>query len=146
MKSFFLTLLLPTVVVVGQTIFDPRSFPGGAARPTAAARTVTPSQAQQVLVEEPGPLSQTSTLTTGVPACDPSVRQHSGYVAFKGWDGTDKRYFFWMFESRSRPSEDPLVIWLQGGPGCSSMLAALTENGPCAANADGTGVTIIWSR
>ena len=41
----------------------------------------------------------------------------------------DKLYFL-MAESRSDPATDPLIIWLQGGPGCSSMLGLYTENGP----------------
>jgi cathepsin A (carboxypeptidase C) len=44
---------------------------------------------------------------------------------------TNKHYFYWLYESRSSPSTDPLVIWMTGGPGCSGELAMLTENGPC---------------
>lgn len=46
-----------------------------------------------------------------------------------------------MAESQDSPSEDPLVLWLTGGPGCSSTLALLAENGPCTVNDDGETTT-----
>ncbi|ETK76109.1 hypothetical protein L915_17395, partial [Phytophthora nicotianae] len=55
--------------------------------------------------------------------------QDSGYIKLP--NKVDDHYFYWYFESRSQPSTDPLVLWLTGGPGCSSMMALLTENGPC---------------
>lgn len=45
--------------------------------------------------------------------CDPTVRQYSGYLDIS----ETKHLFFWFFESRDRPESDPLVLWLNGGPG-----------------------------
>lgn len=39
------------------------------------------------------------------------------------------RLFYFFFESRGS-KDDPVVIWLSGGPGCSSELALFYENGP----------------
>merc|ERR1712166_739876 len=45
--------------------------------------------------------------------------------------------FYWYFESRNSKNDDPLVLWLTGGPGCASEIALFYENGPYQFNADG---------
>ncbi|EPQ32119.1 uncharacterized protein PFL1_00316 [Pseudozyma flocculosa PF-1] len=65
--------------------------------------------------------------TTGKPFCDQDVVQHSGYLDISG----SKHLWFIFFESRSKPKEDPVVLWLNGGPGCSSSTGLLFELGPC---------------
>ena len=67
--------------------------------------------------------------------CDP-VQQYSGYYHLTTGD---KHYFYWFFESRKAPSTDPVLLWMTGGPGCSSEVALFGENGPCSVNANGTG-------
>lgn len=76
-------------------------------------------------------------LTANEPTvCDSTVQQYSGYLKA---GGTQNEYFYWFFESRDTPSKDPLIMWLTGGPGCSSQLALLAENGPCTVDSDARG-------
>ena len=51
--------------------------------------------------------------------------------------------FFWLFESRNKPSRDPLVLWLNGGPGASSLFGVLAENGPYKIARDKTGLKLL---
>ncbi|RNF09772.1 serine carboxypeptidase [Trypanosoma rangeli] len=70
---------------------------------------------------------------TGWRPCDPNVQQWSGYLDIPGQNG-DKHYFYWAFGPRNKNPDAPVLLWMTGGPGCSSMLALLVENGPCWVN------------
>jgi len=48
----------------------------------------------------------------------------------------DAKLFGWFFPSRNNPAKDPVVLWMTGGPGCSSELAVLFENGPFSVDAN----------
>ncbi|KAJ3521507.1 hypothetical protein NM688_g9008 [Phlebia brevispora] len=58
--------------------------------------------------------------------CDGTVRAFTGYIDIEA-----RHLFFYFFESRNNPAEDPVVFWTNGGPGCSSSLGLFMELGPC---------------
>ena len=68
--------------------------------------------------------------------CDTSSKQENGYIEVGA--ALSKHVFYWFFESRRSPAKDPLLIYLNGGPGCSSMFAIFRENGPCRVTKDGS--------
>lgn len=60
-----------------------------------------------------------------------TAKNWAGYVSVNGSTPTLKRHlWYWAFESRNDPANDPLVLWMTGGPGCSGLVALFKENGP----------------
>ncbi|KAH9894182.1 peptidase S10 serine carboxypeptidase [Cubamyces lactineus] len=60
--------------------------------------------------------------------CDPTVNVYTGYLDV---DYGAKHMFFYFFESRRNPASDDVMMWINGGPGCSSSMGLLMELGPC---------------
>ncbi|XXG97922.1 hypothetical protein Hte_004238 [Hypoxylon texense] len=89
--------------------------------------------------------------------CETTAKSFAGYVHLPPGSladlGEDQEYpintFFWFFEARNDPENAPLSIWLNGGPGSSSLYGLFTENGPCYVNADSNSTTLsefAWNR
>ncbi|CAG2179172.1 unnamed protein product, partial [Oppiella nova] len=71
-----------------------------------------------------------------------NYRQYYGYL-----EATDGRFLhYWFFESQRNATDDPLVLWFNG---CTSLVGALTEQGPLLVKPDGTGLYAnegAWNR
>ncbi|VAH17737.1 unnamed protein product [Triticum turgidum subsp. durum] len=55
----------------------------------------------------------------GAPSYSYAFKHYSGYVTTD--ERLGKALFYWFFEAMEKPDEKPLVLWLNGGPGCSSV-------------------------
>ena len=84
----------------------PRQLP---LEPTGIQTLITPNGVN-ITYKQPG--------KEGVCETTPGVNSYSGFVNL----APDVHSFFWFFESRKDPANDPITLWLNGGPGSDSLI------------------------
>lgn len=65
-----------------------------------------------------------------------NLRSNAGFLTVN--ETYNSNLYFWFFPKNGVDWENaPVVLWLQGGPGCSSLFGLFTENGPLIATSSG---------
>ena len=75
-----------------------------------------------------------------------SMPSYSGYLTVNENYGSNM--FFWFFPAQEDPENAPVVMWLQGGPGASSLFGLFVELGPIMATKDGkiVDMPVTWNK
>ncbi|KAL7263454.1 hypothetical protein ACSBR1_001582 [Camellia fascicularis] len=75
-------------------------------------------------------IAASSTIVTSLPGFNGTLpfSLETGYVGVGDMD--DVQLFYYFVESQRNPAQDPLMLWLTGGPGCSCLSAFFYESGP----------------
>ncbi|VDL63733.1 unnamed protein product [Nippostrongylus brasiliensis] len=119
------------------------AYPAPSAMPPIPAVTIPAMEAEfadEVLLNtDPSNLTDKALadMITSLPGLTFSVtyRQFSGYLTSTVYP--KNHLFYWFVESQNDPVNDPVVLWLNGGPGCSSIGGFFEELGPFHNNPDG---------
>ncbi|XP_064410934.1 probable serine carboxypeptidase CPVL isoform X2 [Latimeria chalumnae] len=61
-----------------------------------------------------------------------NVKSYSGYLTVN--ETHNSNLFFWFFPAQVQPESAPVLLWLQGGPGGTSMFGLFVEHGPYVVN------------
>lgn len=85
-------------------------------------------------------LADNSHLVKSLPGLDESIVHYAGHVTIDA--AKSSNIFYWLFEAPANAESLPLLIWLNGGPGCSSMDGLWLELGPLRLDSNGKGVSV----
>lgn len=55
---------------------------------------------------------------------------YAGLMPVSDYAGETRSFYFWFFPTSNPLGKDEITIWLNGGPGCSSLEGFFQENGP----------------
>lgn len=68
---------------------------------------------------------------TGIPDVPFDIGEsYAGLLPISDDPNETRELFFWFFPTTNANCTEEIVIWFNGGPGCSSLSGLLTENGP----------------
>lgn len=68
---------------------------------------------------------------TAIPEVDFDIGEsYAGLMPISSAPNETSQLYFWFFPSTNKEASDEILIWLNGGPGCSSLEGLLQENGP----------------
>lgn len=72
------------------------------------------------------------------------LRSHAGFFTVK--EQYNSNHYFWYFPAKNDNGHAPVVLWLQGGPGASSLFGLFMEIGPLIVSEDGISLRPIhWA-
>ncbi|KAJ8964489.1 hypothetical protein NQ314_004776 [Rhamnusium bicolor] len=95
---------------------------------------------QEIFTDDPGvplfltPLIEQNKIKDAQRAAEVHFNGFKDIKSYSGYLTVNKPYnsnlFFWFFPSLTDYTKDPIILWLQGGPGATSLIGLFGENGP----------------
>lgn len=114
-----LTLLAPGAALFRHRYAEPSAEPSPGASSPGAAAYVTPLLPDQFAKAQE---------ITKVEIAGWAGEMHSGFITIDA--ASNSNTFFAYSKATSKRADAPLLLWLQGGPGASSLFGMFTEIGP----------------
>ena len=66
---------------------------------------------------------------------------YSGFI--KSSNTLNHNLFYWMYKTEDSDNQ-PITVWLNGGPGSSSIFGNFLENGPLIITSDNTTGSVVY--
>ncbi|PVH85294.1 alpha/beta-hydrolase [Cadophora sp. DSE1049] len=76
----------------------------------------------------------------------PVNNQFCGYMIPAGTGKNPVKLFFWVVMSETDPTKDPVVLWMNGGPGSSSLYGLFNQWGPRIINRARTDAVVFMTN